>query len=81
MHLLMGNGSVILQNVIVGGTSSSHKFLQGRLTFVLDMPISDADRDVTSEGKTHQNLAQLVIRNVDKLCAMILWDDKLDSFS
>jgi hypothetical protein len=45
------------------------------------MPISDADRDVTSEGKTHQNLAQLVIRNVDKLCAMILWDDKLDSFS
>ena len=56
-------------------------FSVGYQTFVLDTSTSGVDRDANLESKAHQDLGQLVIRNVGELCAMILWNDKLNSVS
>ena len=45
MHLLVGNGSVILQDVVVGGSSGCHELLDSRL--------SEADRYGKQVCSTH----------------------------
>lgn len=52
MHLLVGNGSVVLKDVVIGGSSSRHQLLESRLNeaniWLVNERVSEAtDRCVT----------------------------------
>lgn len=58
VDLLVSNGAIVLEDIIVSSTSGSDELLDSR-----------------------QDLAQLVIRDVMKLCAVVLGDDKCVSLA
>ena len=76
VHLLMGNCAVVLQDVVVDSTGGVDQLLQGGLRRgVASMSIDPASN--VPLGSAHQNLGQLVVRDVGELRPVVLGDHKL----
>lgn len=89
VNLLMSNGSVVLQDVVVGGARGSHELLEsglrGRETNLVS---GDTDNGISWGGcgdggglfllLSYQNLGQLVVGDVGELGAVVLGNDELE---
>lgn len=74
---LMSNATVVLQQIVVGSTGGVCKLLDNRLRAFSHRHVKWVHDGIGA----YQDLAEVVIRNVQELRAVVLGDHKLDGVS
>lgn len=73
VDLLVSNGAIVLQDVVVRGTRGAYELLESRLDYVnTNMGIHSV-----CALMAYEHFGKLVIGNVGKLCAVVFGDNKL----
>lgn len=84
MDLLVSDGAVVLEHVVVGGPGSCYELLHRGLFAMakrVSLPLHGISRCELGmgwmEGGAHQDVGEVVIGDIDKLGAVVLGDDQL----